>query len=549
MQLSNATAALLGAAATLLAVSSATAQVNYVETFGTDAAGWTSAGTATYAPFSWFSDATACTSGALRCNLYATGANGNDILVSPALGSSTGAVTTISYSYKVNLWSANTAPTPGPFGSIDVEYLDNVSGLWTNIATITDEVQSSGCIAKTHTFTPPVGALSVRFNCNRTGGDSWWNIDDVSVSEAGLNPPATHTNYGSGCYDISTNQAVYQLFPDAATSSAALLGTSITFTPTATGYTVSNGGGVYVAPSVAATLIPLGDDDSAAFTPSVPFPHVGGAVPDLEVHSNCFVSMGPGNANNVYGSVPAMIGSAVASFRANFDLNPAIAGSAVSAEEIGNVLHITWESPRFNFTLAEIERVQMQLNLSTGTVVMVWDTLASAGSTGDTVVGYAPGISTDPGAIDLAVDLPVTTVPDSFTPAISLSASPAPVSTGTTGTTVVYQVNDIPDANVSSGTYFGAVILSFAGDVTGTSLDTLNMPGCTLYVGGLDVLVTYIGASASQNVNVNIPSGIAVGEQLWAQAAAFVFPGSLPNGQNAFGAVVSNGVESFISDN
>jgi hypothetical protein len=540
MKLSNATTTLLGAAAALLAVSSANAQVFYSETFDTDGAGWT--GGLTY-----FNNATACSTGAMRDNLYGSVPNGQ--LLSPVLGTSAGGVTTISYSYKVHDWSPNTSPTAGSWGSIAVEYADNAAGPWTNIATTTDEVQTTSCIVKTHTFTPPAGALFVRFDCNRTSGDSWYNIDDISISEAGANPPASHTNYGSGCYDIATNQAIYQNFPDALTSAAALAGTSITFTPTANGYTVSNGGGVYVAPTVAATLIPLADDASAAFTPSVPFPHVGGAVIDLEVHSNCFVSMGPGNANNVYGSVPAMIGSPVASVRANFDLNPAIAGSAVSAEEIGNVLHITWEAPRFNFTLAEIERVQMQLNLSTGSVVMVWDTLASAGSTGDTVVGYAPGVSMDPGAINLATDLPITTVPDTFIPAISMSASPAPVSTGSTGTTVIYQIDDIPDAQVSSGIYFGAVLISFAPDLAGSPLDFLGMPGCNLYIANIDVPVMYVGATTSQTVNVDIPSGIAVGTEIWAQAVAMVFPGSLPNGQNAYGAVVSNGVASFISDN
>lgn len=529
---------LLGASIALSLVTSASAQVFYSETFDTDGAGWTGG-------LAYFNNATACSTGAMRDNLYGSVPNGK--LESPLVGTSTGGMITIAYSYKVHDWSANTSPTGPTWGSIAVEYADNAAGPWTNIATITDETQTANCIAKTHTFTPPAGALFVRFDCNRTSGDSWYNVDDISITEAGVNPPATHTNYGSGCYDIANNQAIYQNFDDAALSSVALLGTSITFTPTATGYTVSNGGGVYVAPTVAATLIPLIDDDNQPFSPSIPFPHVDGPVPVFDVASNCFVSMGPGNANDVYGSVPALLGSPAASFRANFDLNPAIPGSAVSAEEVGNVLYITWEAPRFGFSIAEIERVQMQFDLVAGTVVMVWDTLVSAGSIGDTVVGYAPGVSLDSGVIDLATDLPITTQPDIL--AISLSASPAPISTASTGTTVIYQIDDIPDAQVSSGIYFGALILGFTGDVAGTDLAFNGMPGCNLYVGGLDVLMMYQGGSSSQSVNVDIPSGIAIGTQVWAQAVALVAPGSLPNGENAFGAVVSNGVESFISDN
>lgn len=549
MKLCNPTLALLGAAAALLSVSSASAQVNYTETFDTDLAGWAVTG--------GFGGGSGWAGGTFRfpiggvdgspvINIYSGAPTGE--ITSPLIGTATGSLISFSFDTKKNNFAAATGETDLPHGTIEAFYGPTATGPWTSIVAVTDQIETGTAYNVTGTFTAS-GDVYIQFQCSHAGGDWDGYVDNLSVVETGGNPPATHTNYGTGCYTIETNQAVYQNWPDQATSSAALLGTSFTFTPTANGYTLSNGGGTYVAPSGSATVIALGDDASAPYTPSMPFPHVDGPATDLEVHSNCFVSMGPGNSNSAYGSVPLLLNSTVASFRANFDLNPSIAGSAVSAEEIGNVLHITWEAPRFNFTLAEIERVQMQFDLVSGTVVMIFDTLANAGSTGDTVVGYAPGVSTDPGAIDLAVDLPITTEPDSLINAISLSASPAPVSTSTTGTTVMYQIDDIPDATGTSGVYFGTVIISFTGDITGTDLGFAGMPGCNLHVGALDVLIAYNGASSSQMVPLSIPANVPAGTQLWAQAAALVVPGSLPNGQNTFGAVTSNGVESYISDN
>ena len=549
MKLSTPSVALLGLTAALLSVSSASAQVNYTETFDVDLAGWTVTGG--WAPGSGWAGAgfRFPIGGADGCpviNIYSGATTGE--ITSPLVGTATGSLITFSFDTKKNNFNAATGETDLPHGTIEAFYGPTATGPWTSIVAVTDQVETGTAYNVTGSFTPPSGDVYIQFQCSHAGGDWDGYVDNLSVVETGGNPPATHSNYGTGCYNIATaTQAVYQNFPDAATAVPALLGTSITFTPTANGYTLTNGGGTYVAPTGAATLIPLGDDDSAPFTPSVPFPHVGGAVTDLEVHSNCFVSMGPGNANNVYGSVPALLGSAVASFRANYDLDPSVGGSLISAEEVGNVLHITWEAPRWNFTA--IERVQMQFDLVAGTVVMVWQDLPTLTSTGDTVVGYAPGVSNDPGVIDLAVDLPITTEPDLAISAISLSASPAPVSTSTTGTTVMYQIDNIPDANVSSGIYFGALVISFTGDIAGTDLGFIDMPGCNLHVGALDVLIAYNGATSSQMVPLNIPANVAVGTQLWAQAAALVVPGSLPNGENAFGAVTSNGVESFISDN
>jgi hypothetical protein len=167
---------LLGIAAALFMAPAANAQVNYSFNFDANSTGWTG-------NFSRYTGATACggAGGAMRRNVY-TATVGT--LVSPTTGTAAGGLVTITYDYKINLWSANTSPTPTPWGSFAVEYGPTATGPWTNIATVTDETQSSACISKLHTFTPPAGALFVRWATAWTGGDSYWNFDNVVLTEA-----------------------------------------------------------------------------------------------------------------------------------------------------------------------------------------------------------------------------------------------------------------------------------------------------------------------------------------------------------------------------
>jgi len=77
-----------------------------------------------------------------------------------------------------------------------VQYGSSASGPWTNIATVTNEAQTTSCIAKSHTFTPPAGALFIRWTTAWSGGDNWWVFDDVTLLEA-LPPCIGVPNAGS----------------------------------------------------------------------------------------------------------------------------------------------------------------------------------------------------------------------------------------------------------------------------------------------------------------------------------------------------------------
>jgi hypothetical protein len=59
--------------------------------------------------------------------------------------------------------------------------------------------------------------------------------------------------------------------------------------------------------------------------------------------------------------------------------------------------------------------------------------------------------------------------------------------------------------------------------------------------------VFFIGSTPTQSITLSVPAGIPAGTMLFAQAVALIQPLSLPNGENPFGAVTSNGIASYIS--
>jgi hypothetical protein len=126
---------------------------------------------------------------------------------------------------------------------------------------------------------------------------------------------------------------------------------------------------------------------------------------------------------------------------------------------------------------------------------------------------------------------------------LALTAAPAPVSTPSSGSVVTYTIGGIPEAATGSGIFLGLTIVSLTQDLAGTSLASFGMPGCSLWVGGLDNTTAFVGTTATQTTSFVIPAGVPGGTQLFATAVALVQAGTL----NAFGAVTSNGVASFVN--
>jgi hypothetical protein len=126
---------------------------------------------------------------------------------------------------------------------------------------------------------------------------------------------------------------------------------------------------------------------------------------------------------------------------------------------------------------------------------------------------------------------------------LTLTATPAPVSTSSSGTLVTYTIGNVPETSPASGVYIGLTIVSLQQDLAGTSLAALGMPGCTSWVGSFDVTTAFVGASPLQQTTFQVPAGVPGGVQFFAMAAALVQPGTL----NAFGAATSDGVASFVN--
>ena len=172
----------------LLLGQGAQAQIAYSQNFTLNNGGFTAGGTAPANLFSWFSNTTACggAGGSMRRNIYTATTNGS--MVSPAIPGNNAAAVTLNYTYKVRVWSANTAATAATWGSFTVQYSTvGTAGPWTNIATITNEAQSSvaACIPKAHVFTPPASAnIWFRWTTTYGAGDYWLNFDDINITQA-----------------------------------------------------------------------------------------------------------------------------------------------------------------------------------------------------------------------------------------------------------------------------------------------------------------------------------------------------------------------------
>jgi hypothetical protein len=389
-----------------------------------------------------------------------------------------------------------------------------------------------------------------------TPGGTYWNLSQGAFATVALpQQAASHTSYGTGCYAIS--DSFHQYFATPAAAAAALDGRSITLSPSGGGYLVTAGGGTFVAPGAGASALALGDDDQVAVVPSTPFPCPGGAAATLHVHSNGIVGASPLQMSPAASAVPTvatLLGEAATAWYCWHDYDPTEPGAgAIRVEEAGGTLYVTWDGVESHpGGTANVSTLQFQFELATGVVRYVWHALATTGTGQQTapseqhLIGWSPGgSSVDAGPVDLATALPLLVGSVNLEP-LRLAAAPAPVSTPSAGTLVTYAIDHVPE--LAPGSRAGFTILGLVPDLAGSSLATMGMPGCTRHLGSLDVFLFFAGSSPSLTSTFAIPPGVPGGLTVYATAIAFVPPGSLPNGQNAFGAVVSNGVASFVND-
>ena len=374
-------------------------------------------------------------------------------------------------------------------------------------------------------------------------------------------PPqaAFHAPYGTGCHEAA-RESYYAFCSDAAVAAIALTGRSLTLTPNGDGFAASWNGGGFRAPSAAAVALPPSDDGQVAVSLAQPFPVPGGAVATLWVHSNGIVATGPGidggswnTPPNDFTPSPSFRNAPDTAFFAWHDWNPAEPGSGrIVVEHVAiagePVLCVTWHDVE-NFPARVLNRgtFQFQFGLGTGRVTYVWvavDAMSTSPFGTAHLVGYSPGgPSLDPGA--LPVGAAWTSMPDFR--ALSLAASPPPVSTAAAGTTVRYDFDNVPEAVALSTVRLGYLLLSFT-PAPGIDLAFLGAPGCAAYVAAIDLSFVIGGTSAALSLDLHFPAGLPPGLDVFAQAIALLPPQQLGADHNSLGLITSNGVHSHVGD-
>ncbi|HEX5051706.1 MAG TPA: hypothetical protein VFZ65_08045 [Planctomycetota bacterium] len=379
------------------------------------------------------------------------------------------------------------------------------------------------------------------------------NIGTSYVQTVSACAPAFHESYGSGCYNLS--DSFYQFHADASTAPT-FSGHSLTMTPAGNSYLVAWGGGTFVTP-VGATSLTIADDGEVAQAPSVPFPTAAGPVSPLYIGANGLVSMAANSTSaNYIPDANSFLNSPVTAFYSWHDFNPTEAGSGPVQYHEGVVLgetiaYVTWNGvENYPTGVVNPSTWQLQLNLTTGVVKFVWQTMdgditSPFGSAH--LMGWSPGgPSTDGGSLNLATTSPfVVQSPNIF--AMKLTASPAPISNTTLGTVVTYTTNNMREYASGGGVYIGLTILSLSQIAGGLDLGFLGAPGCNAYVGTLDLPLALVGVTPTNSVGITLPTMLPVGTQIFSQSIGLITPNSMPNGQNAFGLLVSNGVRTYIS--
>ncbi|MCU0327575.1 MAG: T9SS type A sorting domain-containing protein [Chitinophagales bacterium] len=159
------------------------AQVNYTQDFAGGMASWTTTNNASSVPvFQTTSTLNCGATASVRGNL-AFGDAGT--FTSPNLGTSNGLAMTLSFQYKIIDAGTNAATLAADVGTINIQY-QIASGSWITIRSI-DEFNhnpSTACATISRTFTPPAGAMAIRFDVTSgSGGNNFYYFDEISTSQ------------------------------------------------------------------------------------------------------------------------------------------------------------------------------------------------------------------------------------------------------------------------------------------------------------------------------------------------------------------------------
>ncbi|MBL9079909.1 MAG: hypothetical protein JNL08_20615 [Planctomycetes bacterium] len=372
---------------------------------------------------------------------------------------------------------------------------------------------------------------------------------------------ASNTNFGAGCFSYVYDQDDFlQLFLDVPATKLALDGNALQFTLQPNGYAVNwlagAAAGLYVAPTIAATIVANGDDTTTSWSPSVAVPVPGGGTAATWTVSSNGVLTAAAAGNQGTGFTPTLAATATATGLAWYtwtDHNPSEAGSGkVKREEVGNMLYVTFDGVEHRGGTPTVapSTFQWQINMTTGDVTMLWTNYSASNATNDVLVGCTlAGTGPTPASRTLSTSTPYTldstASPVTLVP-MTLSATPPPVINPST--LVTWTANNIVEAQPSSGLYLSTMFLSVNPIPGGFDLTGIlsNVAGCNAYIASLDLdlgaQVTLAPTASWSFTFDNV--AFAPGNVIAAQAVALFDPSfPLANGAN-FGYQFSNGVRS-----
>lgn len=353
---------------------------------------------------------------------------------------------------------------------------------------------------------------------------------------------ASNTILGSGCG--GAYHSLYANHANATVASAELNGNVLRLQRVANGYLGTwqpgTANATYVPPTSAATALPLSDDDFVAYTPIAPLPTPYGPQPTLSIGANGILGFGPSvDTPGTFPYVPtpnAMLQSACGGFYAWHDYLPSEPGSGpVLVEQIGLTLYVTWlDVESYPSNVPNRSTLQFQCNLGSGDVAMVFlsiDANASSPWGSSHLIGVTPpGMSNDPGSIDLASAPLFTTSPEQ-TP-LTLTPLTRPV----IGTSWMFLTEHIP-ANATMGVHVIGFTDPGIDDLTGAGL-----PGCGLRA-SLDGVALYMptpGVASPWGISIPLNNSLA-GLSLYATTAVVQTPAT-----NAYGSITGNGVRGIL---
>jgi hypothetical protein len=324
------------------------------------------------------------------------------------------------------------------------------------------------------------------------------------------NVVASNTSLGAGCGATGFN-SFYQTFADATSAAPALTGNVLALTPTATGYVgtwlPNTATTIFQQPTAAAVPLATNDDDVVAVTPSTPLPTPYGSFATLQVSGNGIIGFGAGTMDypGTFSFEPTPQGfldSALGGFYSWHDFNASEIGSGpVLREEAAGRLNITYSGvENYPDTVANPSTLQFQLDLATGTVLIVWlsiDSNATSPFGSAHLVGVsAPGVSRNPGAANLATAALLTTPEFS---ALALTAGNRPVQQASASTWNLLLSNIAPTAAV------GVDVFGLADpNLPDLSLFGLGQAGCQLRA-SLDVVNAWVASGSTHTYGLTIP--------------------------------------------